>query len=227
MSTKLSQLAPVIRAYVNARVADLVTAKFTDEDYMQRVRQMVVYKYKSWEWAIAEASRLRADPEASDDDRQKADASALDARAEFIDTMREYSGIDLISFDEETPEFPPRPATYDHQMVKTRNMETGEESETKVLVKVTSDNIPQLNYPTPLFTGHSLREFKKQMEAIARKVNEAKAATNIQAAREKRAGFYGDGGDGVVKLSAKDVTEITEDLVNETPADGTHPPTAF
>lgn len=214
MPNILRELSKQIRTYMVRRIAENVALKFRDETYIAKVEKLAVYKYKSWEIAMAEAMVAYENRETDPQAYLLKQSAALDARAQFIDTMREYWGCDLLSIDQERPDFPVRPATYDIRKAQTRNA-AGETVTQDYLVKVTSDKIPALNYPQPLFTGHSLREFKKQIKAIARNVNEAKAAAEMQKHHEQRAAYYSDGNGGRIKLSKADVDGITQGLIDD------------
>jgi hypothetical protein len=183
MASRIRALTEQVRGYVLKRIFNHVTGKLmNDPTYGDKVARLAVFKYKSWELAMAEAAQAYELRETDNEEWRRKQAAALDARAEFIDTMREYCGIDLISVDPEHPSFPIRPATYAIMGAPNAGY----------LYKVTSDEIPELNYPTPLFTGHSLKDFKKQVSAIARKANEAEAAKAIQERYEERAEYYGN-----------------------------------
>lgn len=140
-----------IRKFFYQRImASMVT---NAADYEEKVNKRIYYRFKVYEQAIIN----RYKPDQTEDEINASASAAIEARAELYDDMREYLLVDLTNTDENLPT---RPAHYE---VKEITLTNGDEvTTTQQLVKVTSSEIPKLNYPLPFWQGLTREQIKER-----------------------------------------------------------------
>lgn len=139
------KLKELIREYVVKKITMLITAEINQADYHEKANLMLRHKFYAYEVALMEAS--------ADRDDTALVATALEAKADLIDCVREFLGHNLLPEDM----LPARPTAYEIQDWKGK----------PVLVKVSSLDIPRLNYPLRgLYTGETMRHIKKELKDV-------------------------------------------------------------
>lgn len=137
-------------AYMTNRILQLIQMPTYQED----ASKLITQTFFCYEIAMKAAYN---DPE-----NMEVLAAAVDARANFIDAMREWAAIPLLADDK----LPPRIATYEYQDVTVENAETGEETVNRVLVKITSAEMPELNTTEGLFTATKMSKIKATIQKL-------------------------------------------------------------
>lgn len=161
------QLTRLVRKYLLQKSAEIVVANYAE--YQSKVEKRIYYRVK-----ILEQAMNKVIDATTEDEKQAAYASLTDARADFYDDMREYLLVDLTNADESLPT---RPADYAVEEVKVTTHYVGHNIPvshyTRTLVKKTSSEMPELNYPKPFWQGYTKDQIE---EEIANFVERAKNA---------------------------------------------------
>lgn len=151
----LMGLVRQIRAYYLTIAARVAVDNFSN--YRLKVEQRIYYRFKVYEKAMNDYT---AAPDAT------TNAALLDARADLYDDMREYLLVDL-THPEIEQGLPVRPADYSVEELKVTTHYVGHDIPvshyTRKLVKNTSSEIPELNYPTPFWQGYTKGQIEDEV----------------------------------------------------------------
>jgi hypothetical protein len=163
-----------IRKALIAKIGSIVVDGWPE--YQAQVNKVIQYHYAVWEHAVGEAAKAYELRETDETAWREMHAAAMDARAAFVDAVREYLQIDLSRNDHGLPI---RLAAYEWKDVEITTRHVGADlpvkTVQKVLSKQGSSEMPELNYPTPWWRGDKLDRIEKYLQSIVKLANEAEA----------------------------------------------------